>query len=286
MKYKIPLIVIMWVIYGTLEEYFYLLQTDFFSMILAIFTILIIFDIYPKSIFSKSGRLEKKILKKFKHTSTLEVNDHLHLVQTNSKFEDILVFYNKEKICNLKEFEEKYPGKYEKLLESLLSAQPQVKIVKEEPEVKQSDLLFEPLIQAIDSYNIDIPDEDISLGLYNCTNQLKYLQKLLIDYPQENDKINKLKQYYLPILLDILDNYCKVSKTDDATKIKNKLNQTLVLVNEAIQNITQTLFDEEKLNLNVNMDVLENLLKKDGLVESKTTDAYKMNMEKTYEQTK
>ena len=39
--------------------------------------------------------------------------------------------------------------------------------------------------------------------------------------------------------------------------------------------MTQSLFDDEKLNLNVDMDVLEKLLKKDGLV-----------MEKSYEQTK
>ena len=39
--------------------------------------------------------------------------------------------------------------------------------------------------------------------------------------------------------------------------------------------MTQSLFDDEKLNLNVDMDVLEKLLKKDGLV-----------MEKQYEQTK
>jgi len=98
---------------------------------------------------------------------------------------------------------------------------------------------------------------------------------LLLEYPQENDKIKKLDQYYLPILLDILDNYCKVSKTNHADSIKNKLNQTLVLVNDAIKNVTQSLFDDEKLNLNVDMDVLEKLLKKDGLV-----------MEKHYEQTK
>ncbi|MGN1343623.1 MAG: hypothetical protein ACI4U3_03535, partial [Traorella sp.] len=94
-----------------------------------------------------------------------------------------------------------------------------------------------------------------------------YLQGLLLEYPQDNNKIKKLKDYYLPILLDILKNYCKVRKTQDASSLKKKLNQTIVLVNEAIRNITQSLFEHEKLNLNADMNVLESLLKKDGVID-------------------
>ena len=39
------------------------------------------------------------------------------------------------------------------------------------------------------------------------------------------------------------------------------------MINEAIKNITSSLFEEEKMNLNADMSVLETLLKKDGLIE-------------------
>lgn len=268
MKHKIPIIVIMWILYGIFEESIPLLQTDLFSWVPILITICLIFDIYPKSLFSKTYKLEKKILKKFNQNSIIHINEHLYIEKQGNEFKDIYVYYNNEKICSLKEFEEKYENKYEVLLERIHNANYQ--IIEPLKEETQQEKIFSKIIDQIDSYNIDIPDEEISLGLYNCSNQLKYLQKLLLEYPQENDKIKKLDQYYLPILLDILDNYCKISKTSSADSTKNKLNQTLVLVNEAIKNVTLSLFDDEKLNLNVDMDVLEKLLKKDGLVAEKT----------------
>ena len=43
--------------------------------------------------------------------------------------------------------------------------------------------------------------------------------------------------------------------------------KTIILINEAIKNITSSLFDEEMMNLSADMTVLENILKQDGLVQ-------------------
>ena len=283
MKNKWPFLIIMWLLYGTLSDVIPILSSDLISILPVIATICIIFDYYPKNIFSKSSKLEKKLLKRLLNEQMIDVNNQLRLILNGDSIEDVDVVYNGERICTLKEFEDKYSSSYEQLLKKVLSSH-HVSIDDYKVKENQHSFVFNKFIYDIDDYNILIEDEKISNGLYNCSNQLKYLQKILNDHPEENNKIKKLHDYYLPILLDILDNYCKVSKTQDASNLKKKLSQTIVLVNEAIKNITQSLFDKEKLNLNADMNVLESLLKKDGVIDGgMNNEQLKAYMEATNE---
>lgn len=261
---KFPFILILWIVWGTLSDYISVLNHDIISLIPVIITICVVFNFYPHSMrFNSYRKLEKNILKLLKNQNIIYLDDNISFHLEGNQFHQIYVYYQNEKICHLDEFKDKYSNSYSKLLQVGLDAKNNLK-----KEIKQEKVpaRFENSISIIETMTVDILDEEILLGLYNCANQLKYLQKLLIEYPTDNNKLNKLENYYLPILIDILENYLKVSKSDNASLIKKKLNQTLVLVNEAIKNITRTLFDEEKLNLNVDMHVLESLLKKDGLV--------------------
>ncbi len=285
MKHKFLIIALMWIIFGKFQDVFPLLNHELISLIPVIITLCLIFDFYPKSSrFNKFKGLEKKIYQLFENTKTLQINDHVSLVCTSRHINQIFFYYHDEKIASLSEFKNEYPDQYKQLLTSILNqAHIQSELPKKES-VHQASAPFQDSIEAIESYNIDIPDEEISLGLYYCANQLKYLQKLLLEYPTENDKLRKLEEYYLPILLNILDNYHKITKSDEAKAIKKKLNQTLVLVNEAIKNITHSLFDEDKLNMKVDMNVLESLLKKDGLIEDEMSkDQLKAFMEANHE---
>ena len=64
-KYKIPIIIIMWVIYGTLNDYLSILDHDLISLIPVVITICLIFDFYPRSLqFNKYRQLEKNVLNK------------------------------------------------------------------------------------------------------------------------------------------------------------------------------------------------------------------------------
>lgn len=274
MKYKIPFIVIMWIIWGRFSHLLPSTVQEMLSIIPVIITICLVFDWIPFQSFkrNKFKKQEKQVLQKLKTEPTLIISETIHVQMEKESIDNIYVYYLDEKIASLADFKEKHPEKYADLLNKILTAK-KVEIKERKP------LPFESSIQMIENYNIDIPDEEVSMGLYHCANQLKYLQKLLIEYPQDNSKIRKLEDYYLPILIDILENYIKVSKSSDATQLKKKLNQTLVLVNEAIKNITHTLFDEDKLNLNVDMKVLQDLLKKDGLVNEMSQDQLKAYME-------
>ena len=94
-------------------------------------------------------------------------------------------------------------------------------------------------------------------------------------FPETEEKIHKLYQYYLPILVEILRKYSDLQKShhkslQELKDAENKLNKTIILINEALKTMTATLCQDEFMDLNANMSTLENILKSDGLVEEGT----------------
>lgn len=242
----------------------FIMDYSFVIMGFIIAAVCIIFDMIPEYRFS--SRLEKKINKTLQQ-GPIRVNEHIRLESFGSKVNQIKVFYDNETIGSLIEFESFYPESYQKLLE-VIQEKMKHSTVSSQPDEKQ--LTFASYIPLIDSFNIEITDEEISHGLYHTSNQLKYLQNLLEEHPKTNKKIDKLENYYLPILMDILANYIKVLKTDETAKsLHDQCHKSILLINEALKNIIHSLFEEEKMNLHADMSVLENLLKKDGLVQNK-----------------
>ena len=85
-------------------------------------------------------------------------------------------------------------------------------------------------------------------------------------------KLNKLYEYYLPILLGILENYKRLSeasiKGEEYRQCEVQLVKTIKLINEALKTIYNSLHESEYMNLNADINTLQSLLKQDGLVES------------------
>lgn len=227
--------------------------------------------------FKKNNKkFEKALMSNFKQQNKLVVNDHIVLQanRQNPTVDNIQVFYNNEYICMIKEFETQFPNAYASLLKNLSQMTYSNATQVIQPEAKQEEKderVLENYIKKIESYNVDITDTEVSTALYETSALLKHLVKLMDQYPKTSTKLTKLQEYYLPIVLDILENYYKVNATqhndEQLLSIKQRLIQSIVLINEAIENITSSLFEEERLNLSADMSVLESLLKKDGLVE-------------------
>ena len=242
----------------------------------------------------KSGKKSKKLLAKldqqvkayFQSNDQLKINDAV-LLQVKkagyNTYEDLDVYYNEELICKFGEFEQYFPESYQSFLNKLEAKsylmQPPVseKVVEEikEDDENENIIVISGFIKTIESYNIDITDEVISQGLYSSVALLKQLVLLQEKYPKTNRKLTKLTSHYLPILTEILKNYTTVSSThadrNEVDDMREKLNKTIILINEAIKNITSSLFQEEMMNLSADMTVLENILKSDGLIEDEMT---------------
>ena len=96
-------------------------------------------------------------------------------------------------------------------------------------------------------------------------------------------RVYRKSSYSASFIAFITSQYCKISQVNGDTKqSKENLIKTIDLVNTAIQNITSSLFEKDELDMNVNMNVLEDLLKKDGLIDDQLT----LSMEELYKKIK
>jgi nicotinate (nicotinamide) nucleotide adenylyltransferase len=123
-------------------------------------------------------------------------------------------------------------------------------------------------MEEISRLNDDIPDENISNGLYETCALLKQIQTLEERFPNSRNKLDKLYEYYLPILIRILKQYdnLQAAQTDPSyEETKAKLNRTLTLINDAMKTIISSMTDADFINLSADISTLEAVLQKDGL---------------------
>ncbi len=243
-----------------------------------IFPILFMMKDSPSKNSTRNQKLDRQLQAYFSAHDTLTVNDRLTVRKPVSEgvlFNNLIVLYNDEVIGKMSEFNQYYPDTYRIFshrLASLTAIEPTIKKPVPEPVMQETEPTpqSKSFIEQIDEYNIIITDEKLSEALYGTTAMLKHLDLLLQKYPKDNHKLDRLYEHYLPILLDILKNYVTVTNAhadkDEISRIHEKLMKTIILINEAIKNITTSLFEEEMMNLSADMTVLENILKRDGLV--------------------
>lgn len=212
----------------------------------------------------------------------------------------LYVQHGNERICKLEEFSKYYPKTYMDLLDKAFeevlpseyetltrTSKEKVETPLETPKMAAGESIktknaekvikkdsAEYFIKIIDDLNLDIPEEVITRDLFETTAMLKQIKLIEEKYPQSKEKLVKLYQYYLPILVDILQSYVKlISSNAQHTEIDTvelKLRKTIVLVNEALKTITMQLCEDEIVDMKSDMSVLETILRKDGLVKEGT----------------
>ena len=197
------------------------------------------------------------------------------------------VYRNNTYICSLSDFGRRYPDSYNEILKELSTlseqghaADAEVIDVEATDTVKKEEKKEAPkkeekkvqgsqdFIDEINRLNDDIPDENISNGLYETCALLKQIQTLEERFPASKDKLKKLYEYYLPILVRILKQYdnLQAAQTDPSYETtKEKLTRTITLINDAMKTIISSLTDQDFINLSADISTLEAVLQKDGL---------------------
>lgn len=229
----------------------------------------------------------------FRNRRSLPIGSNIDLRIHGERYASLAsldVYRNNTFICSLSDFGRRYPDSYNEILKELASlaeqgrapeaeviditaTEPKVEEVKkeekkEEKKQEKKILTSQDFINQINQLNEDIPDENISNGLYETCALLKQIQTLEERFPASKDKLKKLYEYYLPILIRILRQYdnLQAAQTDPSYEAtKEKLTRTISLINDAMKTIISSLTDQDFINLSADISTLEAVLQKDGL---------------------
>lgn len=224
------------------------------------------------------NRIDKKLEKYFRQNIKLPIVDNIALTTKNGNYtviEDLYISMDDELIMSMEEFRNDFSDMYDKICELLLAFSKQddtvfnsVETKKEEVKVQKEISNAQKYIDKINSLNVDIANEEVKNGLYQTSALLKQIDL----YADENDddKLTKLYEYYLPILTKILENYKNLgkinAKNDEFKKNETQLVKTIALINEALKEMNKSLHEDEYMNLSADITTLQSLLKKDGLI--------------------
>lgn len=248
---------------------------------------------------SQDARLvDEKLQRYFKSNEKLAILDNIFLKPEKGEYttlKELYIYMDKDCIASLDEFGLNYTELYNDVMKMILKfAKSDVSVTSEKKETfveetpmqnhkEESVIHAETYIEKINQLNTEINNEEITNGLYQTSALLKHIAMIEKKFPDNRDKLNKLYQYYLPILLDILENYKNLNSSaqnhEEFKKSEDRLNKTIILINEAMKTISASLCEEDFLNLSADMSTLEALLKKDGLVKEGTLSAVKMKGE-------
>ena len=211
--------------------------------------------------------IDQRLREYFKDHYRLPVVDNIALTTQNGSFttvENLYISYGEENILSLEEFQKYDPVLYNSVVNLLLAFAKQKEDVMgaevKTNEVKAGKKLSDAqkYIDQINQLNTDIPNEEISNSLFQTCALLKQID--LSDKENKEAMLSKLYDYYLPILTGTDSKEFKDSET--------QLIKTIILINEALKTINESLHEEDYMNLSADITTLQSLLKKDGLVES------------------
>ena len=234
---------------------------------------------------AKNEEIDKVLAKYFKKNVSLVLFDDIAIDLQGGSYttvDNLYISYKGEKISQLKEYKSYYPETYERVIEALAKLARKAQTVKpketkkEEPKEKEVKIdnfsEAERFIEEINALNKDLYNEEITNGLYQTCELLKQIDLVDREDGRIDPKLNKLYEYYLPILTGILSDYKRLCespiKGEEFKKCETQLIKTIKLINEALKTIFSSLHEADYMNLNADINTLQSLLKQDGLVDS------------------
>ena len=154
-------------------------------------------------------------------------------------------------------------------------AEPVTKIVKN-PELEELNTRMFLYLTEVNLLNEAIADPFITGELSDIETTMKKIQTQVNDdtIPDITKRINQLSDffdYYMPTTIKILNSYRRIESQeltgDNAMETKKRVEETLPIIKKAFVKELDNLFSDEMMDITTDIDVLESMLSKDGLID-------------------
>lgn len=114
-----------------------------------------------------------------------------------------------------------------------------------------------------------IPDPALSRQMDELESITNKIFRTVIEQPDKAPQIRRFMDYYLPTTLKMLRGYRKMDErkltSSEAENVKDKIESAMDVVIGAFKKQLNTLYQHDILDISTDIDVLETMLKQDGL---------------------
>jgi len=128
------------------------------------------------------------------------------------------------------------------------------------------------LLQQVRAENDRLPDPEISAQIDAIESISNQIFKAVIEQPQKANQIRRFMDYYLPTTLKMLVAYRRMEEgnvqSEAANNARERIRDSLNLVIKAFSKQLGKLYENDALDITTDIDVMETMLKQDGLIDS------------------
>lgn len=128
------------------------------------------------------------------------------------------------------------------------------------------------MLKLIREENDRIPDEELSRNMDEIDRTAREIFRAVAEQPGKAPQIRRFMDYYLPTTLKMLSGYSKMNERNvtgtraDATR--KQIEDATDVVVKAFKKQLNNLYQDDILDISTDVEVLETLLKSDGLVDT------------------
>lgn len=215
-----------------------------------------------RSLMGGTGKTEKFILKDLKKMIKAGILPHAHIdnEQTSLMLDD-----------------ETY-HQYLKSLESL-QERTQAEQMKQSSPPSDEDNRLSQLISEGREYlmllreaNDAIPGEIVSAKLYRLETIIEKIFNMTAKHPEQADNMERFMEYYLPTTIKLVNAYRNFDSAgisgDNISMVKADIETTLDTINQAFEQLLDSLYQDEAFDISTDASVLQTMLRKDGYMSS------------------